>query len=66
MRTAEVETGKKEEKGDNPAITESPESPESAESLESLVRTVLQDVNTTVKVNAAAREEEEETTETDP
>ena len=63
MRTAEVETGKKEEKGDNPAITESPES---AESLESLVRTVLQDVNTTVKVNAAAREEEEETTETDP
>jgi hypothetical protein len=58
-RTVEAETEKIAEKGDSPV------SPENAESLESLARTVLQDVNTTVKVNAAVREEEEETTEID-
>jgi hypothetical protein len=54
-RTVEAETEKIAEKG------ESPVSPENAESLESLAKTVLQDVNTTVKENAAVREEEEET-----
>ena len=58
-RTVEAETEKIAEKGDSPV------SPDNAESLESLARTVLQDVNTTVKVNAAVREEEEETTEID-
>lgn len=61
-RAVEAETGKIAEKGESPV---NPVSPESAESLESLARTVLQDVNTTVKVNAAVREEEEETTEID-